>query len=96
MQVQIAIYLIDVKQGKNRNWLTFNAYVDALDKNKKYTLNFCGTELEHSLSLPDQEVEELVNMMCADFGYAPYDLEKAKQVLQKGKSYVLIRGKAKK
>ena len=93
MQVQIAVWLMDVELGKNKNWLSFKAHVDALDKNKKYTLNFCGTDLEHSLSLPDEEIDKLINMLCSDFGHAPFDLGKAKHILGKGKAYVLIRGK---
>ena len=94
MQVQTVVNLISVKPGKNKNWLIFEAYVGAMDRNKKYTLEFCGTELKHSLSLLDQEIEQLKVMMCSDFGYAPFDLEEAKKILKNSKSYVLIHGKA--
>lgn len=94
MQVQIVIRLISVESGKNKNWLTFEAFAGALDRNRKYTISFCGTELEHSLSLTDCEIEELERKLGDDFGYPPFDIEKAKRILGKGKDYVLIRGKA--
>lgn len=33
MQVQTVVRLISVKQGKNKNWLAFEAYAGALDYN---------------------------------------------------------------
>ena len=93
MKNQIVIRLISVKPGKNKYWLTFESYAGALDRNKKYTFDFCGTEMEHSLSLTDSELCELRRMICDDFGYPPFDIEKAKSILGSGKDYILVRGK---
>ena len=94
MQYQIVIRLIGVKPGKNKYWLTFETYAGALDRNQKYTFDFCGTEMEHSLSLTDSELGELKRMICDDFGYPPFDIEKAKSILGSGKDYIIDRGKA--
>ena len=93
MQVQIIIRLISVKPGKNKYWLTFEAYAGALDRNQKYTLEFCGTELEHNLSLTESEIEELKRKISEDFGYPPFNVDETKSILGHGKDYVLIRGK---
>ena len=94
MQVQVVVRLINVKPGENKNWLIFEAYAGALDRNRKYILKFCGTEMEHSLSLIDDEIEELRRRIGEDFGYPPFDVLKAKSVLGKGKNYTLSQGKS--
>ncbi len=94
MKFQIVIHLMSVKPGKNKNWVTFEAYVGALDRNRKYTIDFCGTEMHHGLSLTDDEIEELKQRIGKDFGYPPFNIENMKKILGKGKSYTLIRGKS--
>lgn len=93
MEQQIIVSLIDVEYGRNENWLSFKAYVGWLNKNRKYTLDYCGTELKHSLPLLDCEMDELRASMYKDFGSAPFDLHKAKHILGEGKDYILIRNK---
>lgn len=92
MQVQTVVRLISVKQGKTKNWIEFEAYAGALDYNRIFKIEFCGTEIKHGLSLTDEQLEQLKDKICADFGYAPFDLKKAKQILGKGKDYTLIHG----
>lgn len=93
MLVQTVVYVTEVKMGKNKNWLVFGVYAGAFDKNRKYTINYCGTELEHSLSFTDQQSEQLREKLRADFGYPPFDLKKAKRTLGEGKEYTVIYGK---
>ena len=51
--------------------------------------------MNQNSSLREDEIEELRTMLCDDFGYAPFDVEKAKRILGEGKDYVLKRGKSK-
>lgn len=89
MPFRAVVHLISVEQGKNKNWLEFQAYVGVLNRNQTYTITFNGTDLDHGLALPEQQLEQLKEQMCNDFGYAPFDLEEAKRTLGSGKGYTL-------
>ncbi|MBQ8817052.1 MAG: hypothetical protein IJZ83_00575 [Clostridia bacterium] len=93
MQYDVAIKIFDVSMGKNKNWLEFKAVIGSLDGNSKYTLSFCGTELLHSLSLPNSEIDYLRDCLCQDFGFAPYKISDIKKILGDGKIYIITRGK---
>lgn len=83
----MVIKLTDVSIGKNNNWLIFHAYVGELDMNKKYTLEFCGTELMHGLGISNEIHEQLLSNMAKDFKLPPYKLEEAKEILKVHNSY---------
>lgn len=91
---QINISIFDVRLGETTNWLIFEARVGRLDNHRIYSFAFCGTELNHSLSLLDSDIENLREQLYNDFGYPPFDIQKAKRILGTGKEYILIRGKA--
>ena len=84
----MVIDLTDVHIGKTNNWLIFEAYVGILDRNKKYKLEFCGTELNDYLSIPDELHEQLREKMAHDFQFGPYNLENVKEILKTHHSYV--------
>lgn len=81
------VQLRSVTKGRNKNWLTFEAMYHIGEG--LYTVDFCGTEIHHSMSLSDSQNEALLSYMSADFDYAPYDIDKAKRILGRGKRYEL-------
>lgn len=91
MSTKVSFIITSVEKGKNKNWLVFNSYIEPLDKNKVYTLNFCGTEVEPDYGLKSSIIEGLTNALVNDFGMSPYDIEESKKVLGTGKTY-LIKG----
>ena len=93
MQYNLVIKIENVKLGKNKNWLDFQVMVGALDQNRRYTINYCGTELHHGLSLKDEEMEIFRGYLCSDFGFPPFDIQKVKKNLGNGKSYIIVRGR---
>lgn len=91
MHEQFVVYLKRVEAGKTRNWLKFYAHIGVLNRNQIYTLEFCGTELHPTLSLPEHELEQLRNSLCDDFGFPPYDISETRRILGEGKRYIVIR-----
>lgn len=73
-KVNFTVQLIDVKMGKNNYWLDFTAYADSMDKNRKYKIEFCGTEMITNISLNDTREETLKQSLKNDYGYGPYEL----------------------
>ena len=92
MQHNLVIRVENVKPGKNKNWIDFQVRIGALDQNRKYTISFCGTELQHSLSIKDNEIELLREYLYRDFGFPPFNINDVKKTLGKGKDYVIVRG----
>ena len=93
MQHNLVIKIENVNLGKNKNWLDFQVSVGALDRNRKYTISYCGTELQHGLSLKDDEIEIFKRYLCDDFGFSPFNIKDIKRTLGTGKDYIIVRGK---
>ena len=91
MNVNIVVFIRDVKKGKSNNWLVFEAYVGFFDVNRVYKIDFSGIDLDSSIPLTDEENESLKELLIKDFGYAPYDTDKAKKIIGDGKSYTISR-----
>ncbi len=87
----VVVYLANVELGKNNNWLRFQAQIPRLGRSSNYSFEFCGTELQHCLSLTVEDIECLKEMLCSDYGYPPYDIKRAKEVLGQRKEYTIIR-----
>lgn len=85
----VRIDVISASMGKSKNWLVFGAFVGSLDKNREYKMDFCGTELDTDIPLPDDLHEELRANLAKDFGYAPYNMDDVKEMLGKQKVYML-------
>lgn len=81
------VRLTEVKIGATENHLCFVGYVPYLDANKKWKFDFTGVDLYATASLTEKGVENLLKELCDDFGYAPYDIHKAKRILGDGKDY---------
>ena len=88
MQHNLVIKIENVNLGKNKNWLDFQVSVGALDRNRKYTISYCGTELQHGLSLKDDEIEIFKRYLCDDFGFSPFNIKDIKRTLGTGKDYI--------
>ncbi len=87
----IVMYLTGVEYGRNNNWLRFQASVPALNNYSTYYFEFCGSSIEPGFPLLDDSIECLKEMLCNDFGYPPFSLEKAKTTLGNQKEYVIPR-----
>lgn len=84
---QMVVQLIDVKIGKNDYWLEFLAFADSMDKNKKYKIEFCGTEMHTSLSLNATRAEKLKEELSNVFGYGPYKISEVKEKIKNHKCF---------
>jgi len=92
VKTQIVIDVQNVKRGKNPYWIVLEAYVGRFDVNKKFPIEFCGSEAISTIPLKDDENEGLKDMLANDFGWGPYDINKIKKVLgETGISYVIER-----
>ena len=89
MNVNIVVSIKDVQKGTTKNWIIFESLVGFFDTNKVYKINFCGTDVDSSIPLTDEQNESLKELLIRDFGYAPYDINKAKKTIENGKKYVL-------
>ena len=88
-KVNFSVQLIDVKIGKNNYWLDFTAYADSMDKNRKYKIEFCGTEVITTISLSNDKKEVLQKSLQNDYGYGPYKLPEIKEKLKTHNCYYL-------
>ena len=89
MDVDIVIFIKDVKKGRTKNWLIFEVLVGFFDANRVYKIDFCGTDINSSIPFTDEQNESLKELLIKDFGYAPYDIDKAKKVIRNGRTYLI-------
>lgn len=89
MNVYLCVNIVNARYGKNNYWLEFEAYVDSMDKTKKYIIEFCGTELNTCIPLSVGRYNALKDKLLNDYGYGPYDLLKVKSLLENNKFYHL-------
>lgn len=87
--VHISFDILSVEEGKSENWLHFTALIDNLDKNYKYTFDFCGTDVIHDIPVTKKVSNRLKEQLKKDFGNSPYDIEKCKEILGEGKHYLI-------
>ena len=76
-----------VKYGTNHNHLIFKGYIPRKDPNRLYDFEYIGTEITVNTYLPDEAIEQLLDALVEDYGYAPYDIKKVKKVFGSGKDY---------
>lgn len=89
MNVNIVIFIKNVKKGTTKNWIILEAFAERFDKNKVYEINFCGTDVNSSIPLIEDQNKILRDLLVKDFGYAPYDIDKAKKIIGNGKKYII-------
>ena len=82
-----AVYLTKISKGKTKNHLLFKGHIARIDKNREFSFDFTGTDLETSAPLTDFAKENLKRCLVDDFGYAPYDLKESKKILGKFRYY---------
>lgn len=88
MKIQIRISISSVKYGQDKNHLHFEC-TSFFDSSKNYYITFCGTDLNTNIPLVDEDKETLVQMLKNDYGYAPYDIVKAKETLKNKFQYFI-------
>lgn len=84
----MVIYIVNVRKGKTPYHLEFDVYNGELNRNRKYYIEYTGTELIHNMCLTDEIEEALKESLNEDFGFAPFDIDKAKRIIGKSKTYV--------
>ena len=80
--------IASVEYGQNKNHLYFKC-TSSFDSFKNYYITFCGTDLNTNIPLVDEDKETLVQMLKNDYGYAPYDIVKAKETLKNKFQYFI-------
>ena len=86
MKTQKLIFIRQVQHGKNKFWLKFYAF-SSFDSNKTYIIDYCGTDVESTIPLTEEDASKLLEYLRQDFGYSPFDFEKAIAVIGNGKTY---------
>lgn len=86
------VLLVDVEYGRNEYWLKFTGFVPRCDNSRKYKFEYCGTELHTTAGMSDKAKDDLLAYLNRDFGYPPFDLERAKGLVESnGEYYVKIK-----
>ena len=88
MKSNIIIEISSVEYEQNKNHLHFKC-MSSLNSFKTYYITFCGTDLNTNIPLVDEDKETLVQMLKNDYGYAPYDIVKAKETLKNKFQYFI-------
>lgn len=84
--------VVDIRSvniGRNQSWLEFICFVGTIDRNRAFTIEFWGTELNTSFYLSESNQEALRDMLVEDFGYSPYNISEAEAQLGQSKIYVI-------
>lgn len=85
----MVVTLIDVSEGENKYCLVFKAYSGMNDRNKKYKIKFCGSEIDPYFTINDDDKEKLRLLLIEDFGYGPYNMNEMKEKMKEPHSYRL-------
>ena len=83
------IRLMNVEIGDNPYHLIFTGFIPRKDPNREYEFDFIGTELGVNTYLPNEAIKELCEQLLKKFGYAPYDEDKAKQILKNNSEFYI-------
>ena len=82
------VRLVKVESGRTKNHLIFRGYISRLDSNFLYEFDYTGVEIEYTnASVNEFAKNNLCNCLNGDFGYAPFDLHKARNILGDGIDY---------
>lgn len=82
----IVVNVFKVSKGKNSNWLKFTITVGGLNDNRKFDVDFCGTELNGGSLYGDMR-EIVKNELANDYGYPPYDIKICKRIFKQKDNY---------
>lgn len=78
------IQVINATPCKNKNWVKLYVYAPYYDNNRKYTIDYCGTDCETALPLTTFQTQRLIEHLQMNFGFAPFDVELIKDEIQNG------------
>lgn len=85
--MKIVIDLYDVKIGRTQNHLLFKASIPTFNNDKEYEFDYIGSEVTSISEMSEKQCERLKKKLAKDFGYAPFDIKKARKILGTGKRY---------
>lgn len=86
--MKTTITFTDVEEGCNENHLIFKGYFAYYNNNYKFDFDYIGTEVRCDVG-SDIERENLANQMKKDYGYAPFDIDEARETLTMHHSYTI-------
>lgn len=81
------IRMTSVEYGRNNNHLIFKGFIPRKDPNWQYEFDFIGVETNINTYLPEKAKEQLTNKLAEEYGYAPYDIKKVKEIFGDGRDY---------
>lgn len=82
------VNLWSVEIGNTLNWLEFTVTIGGLNDNRKFKLEYCGTEL-NGLSLSPKTINAIRGQLIEDYYYPLYDIKKRKQILKQKNCYAI-------
>ena len=85
--MDMAINLETVELGTTENHLLFKGFVPTLSNFYMYKFDFTGTDLTSTSGLSDKQLEGLRKKLLKDYGYPPFDENKARGILGSGNQY---------
>lgn len=85
--MDMAINFETVELGTTENHLLFKGYVHRISNFYKYKFDFTGTDLTSTSGLSNKQLERLREKLLEDYGYPPFNENKAKSILGNGKQY---------
>lgn len=91
MVVQIIVDIKSARFGKNKNWIIFEAFCGFFDNNKKYTIEYCGTDVETNIPFTDSQGQQLIEKLHQEYGYAPFALDSIKKKIVLGQNITIIK-----
>lgn len=83
------VKITGVGYGKNNNHLKFKGSLYWNQRSSECSFDFIGTEVSCNVYIPEAEKRQLLSQLLEDYGYAPYDIKKAQEVLGEGKTYMI-------
>lgn len=81
------IKMISVTYGVNEYHLEFQGYIPEIDPNLLYDFDFIGTDINVNTYLSDKARQQLKEELVKDYGYAPYDIKRVKEIFGTRKEY---------
>ena len=80
------VNLYSVRIDRTQYWLKFTITVGGLNDNRKFDVDFCGTELNGGSLYGDMR-EIVKNELANDYGYPPYDIKICKRIFKQKDNY---------
>lgn len=88
MELYVNIDSVEQEEGDS-NHLLFNVAISSLNNNRLYQLDYTGTDLRTEASISDDWMKKIFKALRKDYGPGKFDIEKAKEKVEKKCCYVV-------